>query len=77
MYKRDLTRPQLFKRWITLSNREISASFPVVLLISDLTSPVKLVGKIRPIALGSKPSLVIRVARTGLGTRLDKSLSRS
>ena len=71
MYKSDLTRPQLFKRWITL------ASFPVVLLISDLTSPVKLVGKSRPIVLGSKPPVVIRVAQTGLGTRLDKSFSRS
>ena len=38
--------------------------------ISDRTSPVKLVGKIRSIALGSKPPLVTRTARTGLGTRL-------
>ena len=38
--------------------------------ISDKTSPVKLVGKIRAIALGSKPPLVTRIARTGLGTRL-------
>ena len=43
--------------------------------ISDVTSPVKLVGKIRlgryrAIALGSKPPLVTRIARTGLGTRL-------
>ena len=35
--------------------------------ISDVTSPVKLVGKIR---LSSKPSLVTRIVRTGLGTRL-------
>ena len=35
--------------------------------ISDVTSPVKLVGKI---ALGSKLPLVTRIARTGLGTRL-------
>ena len=35
--------------------------------ISDVTSPVKLVGKIR---LSSKPPLVTRIARTGLGTRL-------
>ena len=38
--------------------------------ISHMTSPVKLVGKIRAIALGSKPPLVTRIARTGLGTRL-------
>ena len=36
-------------------------------VISDVTSPVKLVGKI---ALGSKLPLVTRIARTGLGTRL-------
>ena len=35
--------------------------------ISDVTSPVKLVGKIR---LNSKPPLVTRIVRTGLGTRL-------
>ena len=44
--------------------------------ISDVTSPVKLVGKIRPgrpraIALGSKPPVVTRIARTGLGTSLE------
>ena len=43
--------------------------------ISDVTSLVKLVGKIRrgrprAIGLGSKPPLVTRIARTGLGTRL-------
>ena len=45
--------------------------------ISDVTSPVQLVGKIRrglshygSIALGSKPPQVTRMARTGLGTRL-------
>ena len=42
--------------------------------ISDLTSPVKLVGKIRAIALCSKPPLVTRIARTGLGTRLRQSV---
>ena len=46
------------------------------LAISDRTSPVKLVGKIRTIALGSKPPLVTRIARTGLGTRLvEESIS--
>ena len=35
--------------------------------ILDVTSPVKLVGKI---PLGSKPPLVTRTARTGLSTRL-------
>ena len=40
-------------------------------VISDVTSPVKFVGKIRrAIALGSKPLLVTRIARTALGTRL-------
>ena len=44
--------------------------------ISDRTSPVKLVGKIRTIALGSKSPLVTRIARTGLGTRLvEESIS--
>ena len=38
--------------------------------ISDVTSPVKLFGKICTIALTSKPPLVTRIARTGLGTRL-------
>ena len=40
--------------------------------ISDVTSPVKLVGKIRQgkFALGSKSPLVTRVAQTGLSTRL-------
>ena len=43
--------------------------------ISDLTSSVKLVQKVRrerlrAIALGSKPPLVTRIARTSLGTRL-------
>ena len=41
--------------------------------IFDVTSPVKLVGKfgkVRAIALGSKPPLITRRARTGLGTRL-------
>ena len=42
--------------------------------ISDMTSPVKFVGKNgkirRAIALGSKPLLVTRIARTALGTRL-------
>ena len=40
------------------------------LAISDMTSPVKLVGKICTIALASKPPLVTRIVRTGLGTRL-------
>ena len=44
------------------------------LAISDVTSPVKLVGNIRAIALGSKPPLVTRIARTGLGTRLRQSV---
>ena len=39
--------------------------------ISDVTSPVKLVGKIR---LGSKPPLVTRIARTGLGMRLQATI---
>ena len=38
--------------------------------ISDMTSPVKLVGKVCAITLASKPPLVTRIARTGLGTRL-------
>ena len=38
--------------------------------ISDVTSPVKLVGKICAIALASKPPLVTWIARTDLGTRL-------
>ena len=42
--------------------------------ISDVTSPVKLVGKIRAIALGFKPPLATRIARTGLGTRLRQSV---
>ena len=41
--------------------------------ISDVTSPVKLVGKVRAVALGSKPPLVTRIARTGLGTRLNQT----
>ena len=45
--------------------------------ISDVTSPVKLVGKIhrvrpRAIASVSKTPLVTRIARTGLDTRLHK-----
>ena len=40
--------------------------------ISDVTSPVKLVGKIRAIPLGFKPPLVTRIARTDLGTRLHQ-----
>ena len=40
-------------------------------VISDVTSPVKFVGKIRrAIGLGSKPPLVTRRAQTALGTRL-------
>ena len=42
--------------------------------ISDVTSPVKLVGKICAIALGSKPPLVTRIARTDVGTRLRQSV---
>ena len=50
--------------------------------ISDVTSPVKFVGKIRlgrprAIALGSKPPLVTRIARTGLGTRLPINIRSS
>ena len=41
--------------------------------ISDVTSPVKL----RAIALGSKPPLVTRIARTGLGTRLKKTYNNN
>ena len=50
----------------------VSAAFPSSSAISDVTSPVKLVGIIRKfaIALGSKPPLVTWIARTGLGTRL-------
>ena len=41
--------------------------------ISDVTSPVKHVGKVRrAIALGSKPPPVTRIARGGLGTRLRR-----
>ena len=43
--------------------------------ISDVTSPVKLVGKVRAIAFGSKPPPVTLIARTGLGTKLTKSLT--
>ena len=42
--------------------------------ISDVTSPVKLVGKICAIALGSKPPLVTRIARTGLGARMGSDV---
>ena len=47
------------------------------LAISEVTSPVKLVGKIcqgypSPIMLGFKPPLVTQIAQTGLGTRLMK-----
>ena len=42
--------------------------------ILDVTSPVKLVGKICAVALGSKPPLVTRIARTDLGTRLRQSV---
>ena len=42
--------------------------------ISDMMSPVKLVGKIRAIALGSKPPLVTLISRPGLGTRLRQNL---
>ena len=42
-------------------------------VIFDVTSPVKLVGKIRAIGLGSKPPLVTRIAPTGLGTRLQNT----
>ena len=43
-------------------------------VISDVRSPVKLVGKIRAIALVSKPPQVTRIARTGLGTRLGTTV---
>ena len=46
------------------------------LVISDVTSPVKLVGK-ESIALGSKLPLVTRIVRTGLGTRLDIYIVRT
>ena len=42
--------------------------------ISDVTSPVKLVEKVRQ-GLGSKPPLVTRIARTGQGTRLNQTHS--
>ena len=42
--------------------------------ISEVTSPVKLVGKICEDAIGSKTPLVTQIARTGLGTRLVRSL---
>ena len=42
--------------------------------ISDVTWPVKLVGKIRAITLVSKPPLVTKIARTGLGTRLGTTV---
>ena len=38
--------------------------------ISNVTSPVKLIGRIRVIALGSKPPLLSRIVRTGPGERL-------
>ena len=41
--------------------------------ISDVTSPVKLV-TCQAITLGSKPPLVTRIARKGLGTRLIAEL---
>ena len=52
------------------------------LVILDVTSPVMLVKKIhrgyRPaIVLGSKPPLVTRIVRTGLGTRLMKPQEKS
>ena len=40
------------------------------LAISNVTSPVKLVGRIRVIALGSKPPSLSRIMRTGPGERL-------
>ena len=42
--------------------------------ILDVTSPVKPVGKICAVALGSKPPLVSRIARTDLGMRLRQSV---
>ena len=55
--------------WGTTQPRSQSSS-----AISDVTSPVKLVGKIRAIALGSKPPLVTRIARIGMGTRLGTTV---
>ena len=55
--------------WRTTQPRSQSS-----LAISDVTSPVNFVGKIRAIALGSKPPLVTRIARTGMGTRLGTTV---
>ena len=55
--------------WGTTQPRSPSSS-----ATSDVTSPVKLVGKIRAIAFGSKPPLVTRIARTGLGTRMGTTV---
>ena len=56
-------------REIIQSNNEIMQSrSQSSSAIWDMTSPVKLA---KPIALGSKPHLVTRIARTGLGTRLE------
>ena len=55
--------------WRTRQPRSQSSS-----AISDVTSPVKLIGKIRAIALGFKPPLLTRIARTGLGTRLGTTV---
>ena len=58
----------------TSKARQSQPRFQSSSVISDVTSPIQLVGKIRAIALCSKPPLVTRIARTGLGTRLRQSV---
>ena len=63
--------------WVSCRRTEKTpASFPVVLgdFGCDVTADVtcQAFRENSPSALGSKPPLVTRIARTGLGTRLEK-----
>ena len=66
--------------WFPLPSitRTMSASFPVVLgdFGCDVTYQACRENSPRAIALGSKPPLVTRIARTGLGTRLEPCYKR-
>ena len=56
------SRPRRFRMWRHLSSLSGKFAYPIVMH--------QLCIILSPIALGSKPPLVTRIARTGLGTRL-------
>ena len=58
-------------RTFTTTTRILPASFPVVLGDFGCDVTFQACRENSPIALGSKPPLVTRIARTGLGTRLE------